>query len=96
MKQPVYLYGDYKNLSASALVYTGAGTVSGVIVNSHTNGTLILRDALTATTPLIINTFTFPTGSGSYSLFGAKFLTGLYSTVGGIADITLVFNPYQG
>ncbi len=96
MLQATYPYGLYKNMSASALVYTGAGTVSGVVVNSHTSGTLKLEDAVTDTTPLIFNTITFAAGPGFYNLFGAKFFTGLYGVIGGTADITIIYNPYKG
>ena len=39
----------YKNLTASASIKTGPGTVSGVIVNSHSSGTLKLNDGLDGT-----------------------------------------------
>jgi hypothetical protein len=84
--------GLYKNFTSSNLVKTGAGVVVGVIVNSHSGGTLKLWDNTSAATTVLINTFSFPTGSGSYSLFGARFLTGLYATVGNTADITLIYN----
>ena len=84
----------YLNLTASALAKTGTGKVYGVIVNSNTNGTLKLWDALTATTPVIINTYTFTTGVSQVITFPEpiNFKTGLYATIGGTADITLVLN----
>lgn len=88
----VQSYGLYKNISASALVKTGTGNVLGVVVNSHTNGTLKLEDAVTDTTPIIFNTITFASGPGFYNLFGAKFTTGLYAVIGGTADITIIYN----
>ena len=39
----------YKNLTASAVIKTGTGVVSGVIVNSHSSGTLKLNDGLDGT-----------------------------------------------
>lgn len=96
MTTPTYNYGLFSNITASALVYTGAGAIQGVIVNSHTNGTVKFEDALTDTTPIITNTFTFPSGSGSYNFFGAKFKTGLYAVISGTADITIVYTPYKG
>jgi len=39
----------YKNLTASASIKTGTGVVSGVIVNSHSSGTLKLNDGLDGT-----------------------------------------------
>lgn len=82
----------YTNLTASALVKTGAGVVSGFIINSHTSGTLKLWDNTSAASTVIINTYTFPSGSGVV-LFpdDISFNTGLYATIGGTADITLVW-----
>ena len=86
----------YSNLTASALVKTGDGVVAGVIVNSHTSGTLKLWDNTSATGTVLVNTFTFPTGSGVYTFpvvdgLPPEFTTGLYATIGGTADITLVW-----
>lgn len=92
----MYWYGLPKNITATGLIYTGPGTVAGVIVNSHTSGTIKLWDAITATTPVIVDTFTFPTGSGSYPFFGAKFNVGLFATIGGTANVTLIINPFNG
>lgn len=80
------------NLSASALIKTGSGTVAGFVVNSNSSGTLKLWDSLTATGTVIINTYTFPTGS-SVVEFPAPvdFYTGLYATIGGTADITIIW-----
>jgi len=39
----------YKNLTASAAIKTGTGVVSGVIINSHSSGTLQLNDGLSGT-----------------------------------------------
>lgn len=89
---PVANTGIYANISASGLIHTGPGAVAAVVVNSHTNGTLKLWDNTSAATPVIFNTITFAAGPGSYNLFGAKFITGLYATIGGTADITLIWN----
>lgn len=82
----------YKNISASTLIKTGQGVAVGVIINSHSSGTLTLEDAITDTTPLICNVITFATGERNINLYGAKFLTGLYAKIGGTADITIVYN----
>ena len=93
--QAVTESGLYKNITASTLIKTGAGVVLGVIINSHTSGTLRLSDAVTSTTPNITGTITFA-ADGTYDrfipLFGARFVTGLYATVGGTANITIVYN----
>lgn len=89
---PTSQYGQNKNITASALIKTGPGVVVGVIINSHTSGTLQLSDALTSTTPNITGTITFGAAERFIPLYGAKFITGLYATVGGTANITIVYN----
>lgn len=81
----------YTNISASALIKTGAGVISGGIVNSHSSGTLKLWDNTSAATTVLVNTITFAAGSGiPIQLPGdIEFSTGLYATIGGTADITL-------
>lgn len=83
----------YKNISASAQVKAGVGKVYGVLVNSNSSGTLKLWDALTATGNVIMNTYTFPTGS---SVIGfpepINFTVGLFATIAGTGDITVLYN----
>ena len=81
---------SYTNISASALIKTGAGVVSGFMVNSHTSGTLKLWDNTSAATTVLLNTITFAAGPQMINL-GAdiSFATGLYATIGGTADITI-------
>lgn len=84
----------YTNLSASAQIRAGAGTLYGIIVNSHTSGTIKLWDNTSAATTVIMNTFTFPSGSQVYMFpMGISFYTGLYATIGGTADVTLLTSP---
>ena len=82
----------YYNASASANIATGNGKVYGVIVNSHTNGTMKLWDNTAGSGTVIVNTFHFPSGSGVYKFPEAiEFYTGLYFTVGGTLDYTLIY-----
>lgn len=82
----------YTNLTASALVKTGYGVIAGFIVNSHTAGTLKLWDNTSAATTVITDTYTFPTGSSVVEFpEEIAFNTGLYATIGGTANITLVW-----
>ena len=87
----------YSNQTASALIRTGGGKVYGVIVNSHTSGTLKLWDSLSAAGTVICNTITFASGPGVYSFpsgnNGVDFYTGLYATLGGTLDYTIIFDP---
>lgn len=82
----------YTNLTASALIKTGFGKVAGFIVNSHTSGTLKLWDNTSAATTVITNTYTFASGSQVVRFPEPLcFNTGLYATIGGTADITLIW-----
>jgi hypothetical protein len=87
----VYPKCSYVNLSASALIKTGAGQVYGIIINSHTAGTLKLWDAVTAAVPILCNTISFAVGERQIALQGATFNVGLYATIGGTADITILY-----
>lgn len=80
------------NLTASALVKTGSGTVTGVVINSHTSGTLKLWNNTAGSGTVLFNTITFAVGERWIPLFGANFTTGLFATIGGTADITLMFD----
>ncbi len=83
---------SYTNLSASALIKTGAGVLKGIVVNSHSSGTLKLWDNTSAATTVLFNTITFAAGSGIViNLPAVEFSTGLYATIGRTADITLLW-----
>lgn len=82
----------YKNIAASALVKTGSGVLVGIIVNSHTGGTVKLWDNTSAATTVIFNTITFGVGERFVPLYGANFSVGVYATIGGTADITLIYD----
>ena len=82
----------YTNLSASALIKTGAGVIKGIVVNPHSSGTLKLWDNTSGATTVIFNTITFAAGSGIVlNLPAVEFSTGLYATIGGTADITILW-----
>lgn len=82
----------YKNMTSSAAVKTGSGSVFGVIVNSHTNGTLKLWDNTSAATTVLMNTYTFTSGSQVIKFpVGVSFYTGLFATIAGTADITILY-----
>lgn len=82
----------YRNITADTLIKTGAGSVHGVVVNSHTSGTLKLWDNTSAASTVIANTYTFPAGSSVISFpTPIEFYTGLYADVGGTVDITIIY-----
>ena len=82
----------YLNGTTSQQIKAGAGTFMGIIVNSQTSGTIKVWDSLTASGTVILNTYTFPAGSGIY-LFpvGFSFYTGLFLTIGGTLDYTIAY-----
>lgn len=79
-------------MTASALVKTGNGDVQGIIIASHTTGTIKLWDNTSAAGTVLVNTITLAVGERWIPLFGAEFTTGLFVTIGGTADITVVYN----
>ena len=80
------------NGTASALIKTGVGSVAGVIVNSHTSGTIKLWDNTSAATTVIVNTITLAAGPQILTFpKPIEFYTGLYFTVGGTLDYTVVW-----
>lgn len=82
----------YTNGTATGAIKSTAGTFYGIIVNSHTSGTLKFWDNTSAAGTVIMNTFTFPAGSGMYTFpKGISFNTGLYATVGGTIDYTILW-----
>ncbi len=81
----------YRNLSASALVKTGEGQVVGIVVNSHTSGTIKLWDNTSAATTVLNNTMTLAVGERWIPFFRETFTTGLFVTIAGTADITVVY-----
>lgn len=80
-----------KNLSSSAVVKTAPGTVVGVVINSHSSGTLKLWDNTAGSGNVLFNTISFAVGEHYIDMFNAKFNTGLYATIGGTADITILY-----
>ena len=82
----------YKNLTASGLVETGCGTVVGIVANSHTAGTIKLWDNTSAAGNVLNNTISLAVGERWIPFFGETFDTGLFVTIGGTADITVVYS----
>lgn len=82
----------YSNITATGAVKSTAGVVSGFIINSHTNGTLKLWDNTAGSGAVLMNTYTFPAGSGVVTFpKPVQFNTGLFATVGGTLDITIIY-----
>ena len=84
--------GKVKTFTATGLLVTGAGALVGVIVSSHSSGTLQFANSLTTTTPQITDTITLGATERWIPFFGATFNFGLYVTVGGTGHFTVVYN----
>lgn len=81
---------SYANLSASGQVKASAGKLTGIFVASASaTPTIKVWDALTATTPILINTFT--PAAGTFYPMPARFGTGLYVTISGTVDCTVFY-----
>ena len=89
---PVSDYGLYKNITVDTLIKTGPGALVGVIVNSHTSGTLKMWDNTSAATTVIFNTITFGATERFMPFYGAKFTVGCYADIGGTVDLTIIYN----
>ena len=82
----------FLNTTSSGLVKNDNGTIHGVIVNSHTSGTIKFSNGTTAVND-IMGTYTFPAGSQVVN-FGAGIncSTGIFATIGGTANVTILYN----
>ena len=82
-----------RTISGAQLIVTGKGVVYGFIVNSHSSGTLKLWDNTAAADPVLMDTFTFPSGS-SVQKFPQplNFHTGLFADLSVDESVTIVYN----
>lgn len=85
-------WGNFVNLSASGLVFTGPVALQGVVINSQSSGTLKLWNNTSAATTVAFNTITFTATDRYIDLFGAFCNIGCYATIGGTADLTIIYN----
>jgi len=82
----------YLNGTTSQAIKSGAGTLYGVMVNSHTSGTLKVWDNTAGSGTVLLNTITFNAGPQLLSFpQGISFNTGLFFTVGGTIDYTALY-----
>lgn len=80
------------NMTASGLVKTGTGRVQGIVINSHSSGTIKLWDNTAGSGTVLLETITLVAGERNIRTFGATFGVGLFITIGGTANITVMFN----
>lgn len=96
MIQPEYPYGLPYLLTATGLAYTGPATVAGIIVSSHTSGTIKLWDNTAGSGTVLVDTITLGAAERFVPLYGVKAKTGIFATVGGTLAATMVYNPFVG
>ena len=83
---------SYTNISTSTLIRTGRGALTGIFVASASaTPTIKVWDNTSAATTILVNTFT-PAAATFYPI-PAAFGTGLYVTIGGTVDCTVLWNP---
>lgn len=83
---------NYKNLTSTATVFTGAGGLKGIFVASaSSNPTIKVEDTDGTTAATIVNTFT-PTGPAFYEM-PFKFVRGLKITIAGTVDCSVAWSP---
>jgi len=83
----------YRATTATAhVVKTGNATLNGIVVNSHSSGTIEIRDgAAFVGGTLKFGTLTLAVGERFIPCFGARFSAGLIVSVGGTADLTILY-----
>lgn len=79
--------GSYKQLSASGQVKATPGHLLGIFVSSGTP-TIKLWDSTAASGAVLVNTF--QTAAATYYEIPVNFTVGLYVTIGGAAEITVI------
>ncbi len=83
MSLPVSGSQNYKNITGTTTVFTGAGSLDSIFVASSSSGTLKIQDGSTT----IVNTFS-AVAATSYRI-PARFGTSLIVTTGGTIDCTV-------
>ena len=84
---------NYLNATASTLVLTGAGKLSGIWVTSAASTpTIKVWDNTAASGTVLLETFT-PTAAQMYTFPNARIGTGIYLTIGGTVNCTVFYDP---
>lgn len=82
----------YNQTSADVLVKTGQGVLQAIIVSSHTTGSIKLYDNTSATGAVLVDTYTYASGSQVIPFYGLHFAVGLFADITGTQSITLAYN----
>lgn len=84
----------YARLTAvtAYVLKTGNATLNGIVVNSHTSGTIEIRNGTNYLTGTVaFGTITLAAGDRFIPFFGARFPAGLIVSCGGTIDITVMY-----
>jgi hypothetical protein len=86
----------YVNLTAGTTVLsTTPVSIYGIVVNSHSSGTIKVWDGIAGNTTVCLNTYSFATGSQAINLYGLTTGTACTVVVGGTADVTLAYRKIR-
>jgi len=77
------------NLSGSALIKSGNGTLRRIIVNSATSATITVYDSTTGSGLVLLQSF--PLTAGATPQFDLSFQNGCYVALTGTANYTVVY-----
>lgn len=85
-------------LSATGQAIVGKGRLLGILVCAHSSGTIKLNDSPNSVVGrVVVDTFTFPTGSSYQPMGGLEYYEGLFATIGGTGvSLELVTTPDMG
>jgi len=85
------LAGVPVNLTASASIKATPGMLIGVVVNSHTSGTLKFWNNTAGSGAVLFNTITLAVGERYIPFYNANFNVACFLTIGGTADVTVIY-----
>lgn len=85
------LAGTPVNLTASASIKSTPGMLIGIIVNSHTGGTLKFWNNTSAAGAILFNTITLAAGERYIPFYNTNFNVACFLTIGGTADVTVIY-----
>ena len=81
---------QWKRLTATGLVKTGQGQLTGLLCASSSSMTATVYDGIDSTGVLIVNTMSL-TAATPYPM-PAKFNVGCYIVIGGTGDLTVFYD----
>lgn len=85
------LAGNTVNLTASGRIKDTAGILVGIVINSHTSGTLKFWNNTAGSGTVLFNTITLAAGERYIPFYNANFNVACFLTIGGTADVTVIY-----